>query len=120
MNSFKSAVVMQEGLNSCLENGIDSMTKSGQYPFLQDIADKVENLKPQLTYSQFYSSPWAATYDDERTHLELTRKMSEWPRDSPKGPIDDVLATLMKLIMAFSTDFVQLERPDIVSKTQLR
>ena len=43
---------------------------------------------------QFYSSPWAASYDDEIRHFNIMRKMKSWPRDSDANPIDGVQVIL--------------------------
>ena len=34
--------------------------------------------------------------------------------------IDDVQSTLMRLVIASSPDFIELERPDLVAKAQLK
>lgn len=39
---------------------------------------------------QFFSSPWAPSYDDERRHFDLLRKIKAWPRDSDKTPLDGI------------------------------
>jgi len=47
-------------------------------------------------------------------------KIRSWPRDGPSTPIDDIQMTLMKLIIGFSTDFVELERKDLAEAAQLK
>ena len=111
--------------NSCLANGLDRATKSGEFPQLNEIHDRLkelnlENRRPLFAYNQFYSSPWAANYDDEKKHFALMLKMKALPRDNKDSPVDETQMSLIKLVMAFSTDFVTLERRDVVEKAQLR
>jgi len=102
-----------------------------RFPDLTEIAERVKRdeamrsneerrKKPIFKYSQFYSSPWAATLEDERIHYDLMQKMREWPRDEPGKPVDEIQMTLMKLIIGFTPDFVEFERKDLVQEAQLK
>eukprot|EP00094_Tigriopus_californicus_P007710 TCALIF_07425-PA protein Name:"Similar to FTZ-F1 Nuclear hormone receptor FTZ-F1 (Bombyx mori)" AED:0.27 eAED:0.27 QI:0/0/0/0.2/1/1/5/0/551 len=80
LNRFKCSVTIQE-TNSCLVNGIEQATKSGEFPYLNDIAHKLEMLnmsdrKPILAYNQFYASPWASSKEAEG-HLETGASTSK-------------------------------------------
>lgn len=123
INRFKTALFMDDDF-SCLSKGIEGFTKSGQYPVLDELNAKLQAMnlqdkKPILSYSQLHGNVWQRAEDEQR-HLELLRKMRAWPRDSENSAIDDVQVTLMRMIMAFDTDSVKLERPDLVMKAQLR
>ena len=92
---------------------------------MQEITDKLEemnisNRKPLFAYHQFFATPWAANYEDERRHFHLMQMMKAWPRDTIDSPVDEIQVTLMKVILAFSPDFIELERPDLVESVQLR
>ena len=50
----------------------------------------------------------------------LMLQMKSVPRDSSQTPVDPVQFVLMKLIIAFCPDFIQLERRDLVEKMQLK
>lgn len=65
-------------------------------------------------------SPWAATYEDEARHFEITQKMRDWPRDTVNSELDEVMVNLVKLMIGFNADFLTLERRDIVEGAQLR
>jgi len=121
---FKSSLNIQES-RSCITQRMAADTRSGLYPALRDLAQDLDRLNlttrsPKISYSQFYVSPWAASFDDEIRHLELMIKIKNWPRDAEDKPIDGIQITLMKLVMAFSSDFVQLEQPKLVQETQMK
>jgi len=71
------------------------------YPALQEIKEKAQctEKKPKFNYEQFYSSPWAATEEDEKEHFKVMMKIREWPRDDPDSPVDGIQISLMLLII---------------------
>eukprot|EP00095_Tigriopus_kingsejongensis_P005738 snap_masked-scaffold28_size608977-processed-gene-1.5 protein:Tk05738 transcript:snap_masked-scaffold28_size608977-processed-gene-1.5-mRNA-1 annotation:"thyroid hormone receptor alpha 1" len=124
MIALKHAVSLQE-TDWCFVKIIERALKSGQFPMLNELghelaAHGLSEKKPQLTYNQVFSSPWAANGQDEDRHLFLTQKMQGWPRKKDTDRVDDVQMNLLKLIILFSTEFVTLERGDIVEHVQMR
>jgi hypothetical protein len=126
MSRVKSSLSMKlQEEDVCLSKGIECIVKSSKYSFLDEINERLASLdleakKPSLEYSQFFSSPWAASYEDEQKHFDLMCKMSAWPRESPTSQPDNLLLTLLNLIIAFTPDYVQLRRRDVVERNQLK
>lgn len=124
LNRFKCSVTIQE-TNSCLVNGIEQATKSGEFPYLNDIVEKLAQLnmtdrKPILAYNQFYASPWASSKEAEGRYFNLMIKMKAWPRDNIASPVDEIQMTLAKMIIAFSPDFLNLEQRSVVEAIQMK
>ena len=122
VNRFKSAMFLDDD-ESCLCKGLESARISGNFPELEEINTKLRTLgmegktKPVIKHDQFFPT---STYEDAVKQKELTAKMKDWARQYPGGPIDDVQSTLMRLVIASSPDFIELERPDLVAKAQLK
>ncbi len=95
---FKAAYTYSE--DTVYTRTIDAISRSGEFPALEDIKQKVageEVRSPRLEYGQvrapapslaseifksiffaflqLYSSPWAASYEDEEKHRVLTQDM---------------------------------------------
>ncbi len=122
VNRYKAALFLDDD-ESCFSKGIECYAKSGDRPELEDLSDRLKSLelqgqKPVISHKAFY--PANLSPEDEARQLELSRKMKLWPRDTPDGPIDEVQSTLMRLMLASSPDFLDLERPDLVAKAQLK
>ena len=71
-----------------------------------------------IDYHQLYSSPWSPSIEVEVRHENLTRKMSDWcPRIDSE--LDLLPTVLMLYILLFSTEFLDLQHPEQVAKSQL-
>lgn len=124
MVALKYAVSLHE-TDWCFVYFLERALKSGKFPYLNDFAQELDAFgmsehKPRLMYSQVFSSPWAASAADEERHLFLVNKMQSWPRKDAQDRVDDVQMNLLKLIILFSSEFVNLQRPDIVEQTQMK
>lgn len=110
---------------NCFSKTIDVFTKSGEFPFMEELNSKLtemnlEGRKPEFKYDQLYPSPWAKTLEDEDRFYKLMLQMKSVPREDGQTPVDPVHFILMKLIIAFCPDFIQLERRDLVERMQLK
>jgi len=76
------------------------------------------HLTVSLVLDQVYVSPWAYTLEDEERHKNLIKRMKSWAKLPPNSPTshDPNLASLMRFIIAFSPDLVELQRRDICEK----
>jgi hypothetical protein len=77
---------------------------------------RLTNDVPVIRYNSIYASPWASTADDETRHRELITKMKSWvfpDRDLENGVVgfDSNLMILMRMLISFNTDNVQLRDP---------
>jgi len=75
---------------------------------------RLTNNTPVIRYESIYTSPWASNYDDEQRHRHLMERMKSWAfpdRDTKRGILgfDPYLTLLMRMIIAFSTDNVNLQ-----------
>ena len=75
--------------------------------------------KDQILF-QFFSSPWAATLEEETRHRYLTQKMASYPREEASQPVDEIQMMLLNMIIAFNTDNVPLEDPKLIQQFQLK
>ena len=122
VNRFKSSSFLDDE-DSCLCKGLECARREGNYPELEEINEKLKVLglegkaKPIIKHEQFF--PTNSKEEDVRQKA-LTKKMKDWSREYPGGPIDGVQSTLMRLVLASCPDFLELERPDLVSKAQLK
>lgn len=124
MHKFNCSVTFEEPEN-CFSKTIDVFTKSGEFPFMEELNSKLtemnlEGRKPEFKYDQLYPSPWAKTLEDEDRFYKLMLQMKSVPREDGQTPVDPVHFILMKLIIAFCPDFIQLERRDLVERMQLK
>lgn len=74
--------------------------------------------QPRLQYEQVYSSPWAPNIMIEERHREIILEIQTWMRDSADDPMDPIRMILIWAICLFSSEFVELQRKDMVEKTQ--
>lgn len=108
-----------------LMGSIEEVTRSGQFPSFNDLKQCLDSIgedkKPVLSYHQVYTSPWAASYEDEQRHYELSQKVKQWTMLDASNKPDNVLTTLGRFVLALNTDFVgsQLERRDEAEKLQI-
>ena len=121
--AFKEACFVDEedfGFALTLEN----ITKSGQHPAFEPVRKYLLQRgithKPKITYSQLYVSPWQASFEDEVRHKELIYKMKKWVKPKRESIPDKVLAALGKCVLAFNTDFIDLQKRDFVEGLQMR
>ena len=107
---------------------IQKALETGEYPQLNEViqdlaggATPVAALKPQLAYDQVFTSPWAASHEDEVRHERLMARMQSWPRDNAEAEVDDVQMNLIKYIILFSTsEQLTLMRRDVVERVQMK
>ncbi|TRY77019.1 hypothetical protein TCAL_06369 [Tigriopus californicus] len=124
MVALKYAVSLYE-TDWCFVYFLEKALRSGKFPYLNEFAQELDAFgmsehKPRLMYSQVFSSPWAASAADEARHFSLVNKMQSWPRKDKLDPVDDVQMNLLKLIILFSSEFVNLQRRDIVEQAQMK
>lgn len=125
MLCLKYAISLQER-NWCFVQVIQSALETGEYPQLNEVIEglggmSVSEFRPELGYDQVFTSPWAASLEDEVQHQRLMARMQTWPRDSPEAKVDDVQMNLIKYIILFSTsEQLSLKRRDIVERVQMK
>ena len=73
-----------------------------------------------MSYDQAYSLSWEADETFKKHHMELTNKINAWPRKQKDGACDDMMITLMNMIILFSTDGLQLKNSKAVEQIQMK
>ena len=71
-------------------------------------------------YDQVYSGPWTNDQKIKDQHKEMSFKVHSWPRDGKNSACDEVLITLMAMVMLFSSDGLVLDNGHLVEKIQIK
>eukprot|EP00095_Tigriopus_kingsejongensis_P010297 snap_masked-scaffold148_size310697-processed-gene-0.3 protein:Tk10297 transcript:snap_masked-scaffold148_size310697-processed-gene-0.3-mRNA-1 annotation:"nuclear receptor" len=75
-----------------------------------NVQDKIDRLHDTHIYSE----------DSKQKRVELSNAIQQWPKTSPNGLADEVLTTLLGLIIILSPDFLNLKDATRVSQAQTK